>query len=166
MKKTLAIIVSIIFVLSFAGLSFAADKPAVEKRAEPVKAEKKAPVAAEKKAEPAKAEKKAAPAKVKQVTGDVAAVDAKAGTITVKGKKGDTTVATDAKTKIMMGKDVKAIADVKVGDKVTVKFSEADGKMTAKSVAIKAAEKKAEPAKKAEPVKAEKKAEPAKTEKK
>ena len=81
------------------------------------------------------------------MTGDVAAVDAKAGTITVKGKKGDTTVATDAKTKIMMGKDVKAIADVKVGDKVTVKFSEADGKMTAKSVAIKAAEKKAEPAK-------------------
>jgi Cu/Ag efflux protein CusF len=154
MKKTIAIIVSLIFVLSFAGLSFAVDKPAVEKKAEPVKAEKKA--------EPVKA----APAKVKQVTGDVAAVDAKAGTITVKGKKGDTTVATDAKTKIMMGKDVKAIADVKVGDKVTVKYSEADGKMTAKSVAIKMAEKKAEPAKKAEPVKAEKKAEPAKAEKK
>ena len=157
MKKTIAIIVSLIFVLSFAGLSFAADKPAVEKKAEPVKAEKKAPVVAE---------KKAAPAKVKQVTGDVAAVDAKANTITVKGKKGDTVVTCDDKTKIMMGKDKKALADVKVGDKVTVKFSEADGKMTAKSVAIKAAEKKAEPAKKAEPVKAEKKAEPAKTEKK
>ena len=126
MKKTIAIIVSLIFVLSFAGLSFAADKPAAEKKAEPVKA---------------------APVKVKQVTGDVTAVDAKAGTITVKGKKGDTTVATDAKTKIMMGKDVKALADVKVGDKVMVKFSEADGKMTAKSVAIKSAEKKAEPAK-------------------
>ena len=27
-----------------------------------------------------------------------------------------------------MGKDKKAIADVKVGDKVTVKYSEADGK--------------------------------------
>ncbi len=148
MKKTLAIIVSLIFVLSFAGLSFAADK-AVEKKAEPVKVEKKA--------EPAVAEKKAAPAKVKQVTGDVAAVDAKANTITVKGKKGDTVVTCDDKTKIMMGKDKKAIADVKVGDKVTVKFSEADGKMTAKSVAIKAAEKKAEPAKKAEPVKTEKK---------
>lgn len=151
MKKTLAIIVSLIFVLSFAGLSFAADK-AVEKKAEPVKAEKKAPVVAE---------KKAAPAKVKQVTGDVAAVDAKANTITVKGKKGDTVVTCDDKTKIMMGKDKKALADVKVGDKVTVKFSEADGKMTAKSVAIKMAEKKAEkkaePAKKAEPVKTEKK---------
>jgi ribosomal protein S1 len=155
MKKTIAIIVSLIFVLSFAGLSFAADKPAVEKKAEPVKAEKKAPVVAE---------KKAAPAKVKQVTGDVAAVDAKANTITVKGKKGDTVVTCDDKTKIMMGKDKKALADVKVGDKVTVKFSEADGKMTAKSVAIKMAEKKAE--KKAEPAKMEKKAEPVKTEKK
>ncbi len=143
MKKTLAIIVSLIFVLSFAGLSFAVDKPAVEK-----------------KAEPAMAEKKAAPAKVKQVTGDVAAVDAKANTITVKGKKGDTVVTCDDKTKIMMGKDKKALADVKVGDNVKVKYSEADGKMTAKSVDIKAAEKKAEP------VKAEKKAEPAKTEKK
>jgi Cu/Ag efflux protein CusF len=146
MKKTLAIIVSLIFVLSFAGLSFAADK-AVEKKAEPVKAEKKS-----------------APAKVKQVTGDVAAVDAKANTITVKGKKADTVVTCDDKTKIMMGKDKKALADVKVGDKVTVKFSEADGKMTAKSVAIKMAEKKAE--KKAEPAKMEKKAEPVKTEKK
>ncbi|MFA6055898.1 MAG: DUF5666 domain-containing protein [Thermodesulfovibrionales bacterium] len=154
MKKTLAIIVSLIFVLSFAGLSFAADK-AVEKKAEPVKAEKKAPVVAE---------KKAAPAKVKQVTGDVAAVDAKANTITVKGKKGDTVVTCDDKTKIMMGKDKKALADVKVGDKVTVKYSEADGKMTAKSVAIKMAEKKAD--KKAEPAKMDKKAEPVKTEKK
>ena len=133
MKKTLAIIVSLIFVLSFAGLSFAADN-AVEKKAEPVKAEKKAPVVAE---------KKAAPAKVKQVTGDVAAVDAKANTITVKGKKADTVVTCDDKTKIMIGKDKKALADVKVGDKVTVKYSEADGKMTAKSVAIKMAEKKA-----------------------
>lgn len=157
MKKTLAIIVSLIFVLSFAGLSFAADK-AVEKKAEPVKAEKKAPAMEEKKAEPAKAVKKAA---VKTVTGDVAAVDAKAKTITVKGKKGDVVIAADDKM----------MADIKAGDKVVVKYTEADGKNTAKSVkkAAAKAEKKAEPAKmekKAEPVKAEKKAEPAKTEKK
>jgi hypothetical protein len=150
MKKTLAIIVSIIFVLSFAGLSFAADK-AVEKKAEPVKAEKKAPAIEEKKA----------PAKVKQVSGDVAAVDAKAKTITVKGKKGDVVIAADDKM----------MADIKAGDKVVVKYTEADGKNTAKSV--KKAAAKAEKAvkaekmeKKAEPVKAEKKAEPVKTEKK
>jgi len=153
MKKTIAIIVSLIFVLSFAGLSFAADKPAVEKKAEPVKAEKKAaPAMEEKKAEPAKAEKKAAPAKVKQVTGDVAAVDAKAKTITVKGKKGDVVIAADDKM----------MAGIIAGDKVVVKYTEADGKNTAKSV--KKAAAKAE--KKAEPAKTEKKAEPVKTEKK
>jgi len=138
MKKTLAIIVSLIFVLSFAGLSFAADK-AVEKKAEPVKAEKKAPAMEEKKA----------PAKVKQVTGDVSAVDATAKTITVKGKKGDVVIAADDKM----------MADIKAGDKVVVKYTEADGKKTAKSVKKAAAKAvKAEKAeKKAEPVKAEKK---------
>jgi len=151
MKKTLAIIVSLIFVLSFAGLSFAADK-AVEKKAEPVKAEKKAPAMEEKKAE------KKAPAKVKQVTGDVAAVDAKAKTITVKGKKGDVVIAADDKM----------MADIKAGDKVVVKYTEADGKNTAKSVkkAVAKAVKAEKAEKKAEPAKAEKKAEPAKTEKK
>ena len=84
---------------------------------------------------------KKAPVKVKQVTGAVAAVDAKAKTVTVKAKKGDVTAMVDDKTKIMMGKDVKTLADVKAGDKVTVKYSETDGKMTAKSIAIKPAEK-------------------------
>ncbi|MBM4145723.1 MAG: hypothetical protein FJ240_05530 [Nitrospira sp.] len=135
MKKAIAIIVSVLFVFAITSVSFAAEKAA-------------APAPVEKKAEPAKAEKKA-PAKVKQVTGDVTAVDAKAKTITVKGKKGDVVIAVDEKM----------IADVKAGDKVTAKYTEADGKNTAKSVK-KAAAKKAEE-KKAEPVKMEKKAEPA-----
>ncbi len=149
LKRAIAILVSLMFILSFTALSFAADKAAAP--AAPAKAEeKKAPAKAEeKKAAPVMEEKKA-PVKVRQVTGDVAAVDAKANTITVKGKKGDVTVTCDAKTKIMMGKEAKTLADVKVGDKVTVKYTEADGKMTAKSVAIKTAEKKAEPAKPAE----------------
>jgi len=126
MKKVIAIIVSLLFVLSFAGLSFAAEKAAAKKEAAPA---------------PAKMEEKKAPAKVNQVTGDVTAVDAKAKTITVKGKKGDVVIAVDDKM----------IADVKAGDKVTAKYTEADGKNTAKSVKKAAAkmEKKAE--KKAEP---------------
>jgi ribosomal protein S1 len=83
---------------------------------------------------------------VKQVTGSVTAVDAKANTLTVKGKKGDVAVSTDAKTTVMAGKDKKTLADVKAGDKVTVKYTEADGKNVAKSVSIapaKAEEKKA-----------------------
>ncbi len=143
MKKAIAIIVSVLFVFAITSLSFAAEEkkaaPApAEKKAAPAKMEeKKAPMAEEKKA-PAKAEKKAA-AKVKQVTGEVAAVDVKANTITVKGKKAEVTVTCDDKTKVMMGKEKKACADVKVGDKVTVKSSEVDGKNVAKSVSIHAA---------------------------
>ena len=46
------------------------------------------------------------------------------------------------KTKIMLDNETKSLADVKVGDKVKVKYTNADGKNTAKSVAIKSAEKK------------------------
>jgi Cu/Ag efflux protein CusF len=116
MKRAIAIVVSFLFVLSVAGLSFAAEKAATT-----------APAATEKKA----------PAKIKQVTGEITAVDMKANTLTVKGKKGDVTVTCDDKTSIMIGKDKKALADLKTGDNVKVKYTEADGKMTAKSVTLK-----------------------------
>src|SRR5512143_3532292 len=105
MKKAIAIIVSVLFVLSVAGLSFAAEKAAP----------------AEKKEAPAKVEKteKKAKAKVNTITGKVVAVDAKAMTLTVKGKKGDVAVTADDKTKFAKGK---TLADVKVGDKATVKY--------------------------------------------
>ncbi len=115
MKKVIAIIVSALFILSVAGISFAAEKAA-----------------------------KKAPAKVKQVTGEVTAVDAAANTLTVKGKKGDVALVTDAKTMVKVGKEKKALADVKAGDKVTVKYTEADGKNTAKSIAVSAAPAKKE----------------------
>ncbi len=93
----------------------------------------------EKKEAPAKKEEKKAPAKVKMVTGEVTAVDAKAKTITVKGKKGDVVVTVD--DKMMIG--------LKAGDKVSVKYTEADGKNTAKAVKMAPAKeemKKTEPA--------------------
>jgi ribosomal protein S1 len=139
MKRAIAIIVSVLFVLSVAGLSFAAEKAAT-----PAPAEKKAAPAEKKEAAPAKAEKKA-PAKVKQVTGEVAAVDAAAKTLTVKGKKGDVALTADDKTTVKIGKEKKALGDVKAGDKVTVKYAEMDGKNVAKSIVVSAA-----PAKKAE----------------
>ncbi|NCO83246.1 MAG: hypothetical protein COW90_09805 [Nitrospirae bacterium CG22_combo_CG10-13_8_21_14_all_44_11] len=127
MKKIIALIVAVLFVFAVASISLAAE----EKKMEPAKKEA-APAKA-------KAEKKVA-AKVMQVTGEVAAVDAAAKTITVKGKKGDVVIAVDDKT----------LADVKAGDKVTAKYTTADGKNTAKSVIKKtAAAKKAAPAKKA-----------------
>ena len=131
MKKVIAIFVAVIFVFAMASFSFATE----EKKAAP------APASA-----PAPAEKP----KVKQVTGNVKAVDMKAMTITVtkmmKDKAEDTVVTVSDKTKIMMGEAKKALADVKVGDKVTVKYTEAEGKNMAKRVAIHEPEKKAEPA--------------------
>jgi Cu/Ag efflux protein CusF len=125
MKKAIAIVLSLVLMFAFTAVTFAAEKAA------------------------APAEKKeAAPAKKvakKQVTGEVAAVDAKANTLTVKGKKGDVTVSTDDKTTVVAGKVKKTLADVKAGDKVSVKYTEADGKNTATKVSIMAA-----PAKKAE----------------
>ena len=117
MKKSIAIVLSLVLMLAFTAVTFAAEKAAA----------------------PAKKAVK------KQVTGEVTAVDAKANTLTVKGKSGDVTVSTDDKTKVAAGKAKKTLADVKVGDKVEVNYTEADGKNTASHVSIMAA-----PAKKTE----------------
>jgi divalent metal cation (Fe/Co/Zn/Cd) transporter len=106
-------------------------------------------------------------AAMKQVTGKVAAVDQKAMTITVQGKKGEVTASVDQKTRVMEGKEKKTLADVQVGDKVTLKYSKADGKDIAKRIEIKKAVpakeeapamKEAAPAKKEAPAKAAPKA--------
>ncbi|MFN3396017.1 MAG: hypothetical protein ACK4Z9_04400 [Thermodesulfovibrionales bacterium] len=123
MKRVIALIVAMLFVLSVAGFAIAAEK----KEAAP--AEKK---------EAAPAEKKA-PAKVKQVTGEVTAVDATAKTLTVKGKAGDVALTADDKTTVKIGKEKKALGDIKVGDKVMVRYAEMDGKNMAKSIMVKAA---------------------------
>jgi Cu/Ag efflux protein CusF len=122
MKKIIALLVAVLFVLSVSSISFAYPQ-----------AEKGMPKAEEKKAEPEKSEKKA---KVKQITGEVAAVDTAAKTITVKGKKAE----------VVISADEKMLADIKVGDKVVVKYAEQDGKNIAKSIKKSAAkaEKKAE----------------------
>ncbi|GAB4234702.1 MAG: hypothetical protein OHK0028_10990 [Deltaproteobacteria bacterium] len=121
MKKIFAVVMAVAFAFSVAGLAVAA-----EKKADPAAApaDKMAP-AAEK--APAK---KAAKAKAQQVTGTIEALDAAAGTLTVKGKKGNVDLKAGEKVKL---------DGFKVGDKVLVKY--ADG--TASSVkAVKAPAKK------------------------
>jgi len=132
MKKAVSIILALLFVFAITSVSFAVE----EKKAAPATEEKAVPV-----------EKP----KVKQVTGDVKAVDMKAKAITVtkmmKGKAEETVATVDDKTKIMMGEEKKALADVKVGEKVKVVYKEVEGKNVAKSITIMPAEKKAEPTK-------------------
>ena len=133
MKKAIAIMVAVLFVFAFTSVSFAAEKKA-------------APAPMEQKAAPEAAKPVVEKAKIKMVTGEVKAVDAAAMTVTVAKKGKETVVTVNDKTKIMMGKEKKTLADVKAGDKVTVRYTEADGKNMAKSVAIKTemAEKKME----------------------
>ncbi len=105
MKKFSVILVALLFALSISAVAFAADQPAAMPKAD---------------TKPA-AEKKA---KAKSVTGEVTAVDAAAKSVTVKGKKGDMTLMADEKM----------LKDIKVGEKVTAKYTEQDGKMVAKSI--------------------------------
>ncbi|MBI3076557.1 MAG: hypothetical protein HYY85_06135 [Deltaproteobacteria bacterium] len=99
-----------------------------------------------------KADKAAKPAKkpavrTKQATGVVAKAAADSLTIKrkVKGQEQELTFSVTDKTSVRMGKEKKAIGDVKEGERVTVRYVEDDGKMTARSVTI----SPARPAKKA-----------------
>ncbi len=130
MKKTIAILISMVLVIAFGTVVFAAKEAA------------------------APAEKKAEVKMMHQVTGEVAAVDAAANTVTVKKGKKEVVLHVTDKTKMMHGK---TIADLKVGEKVKAMYTEEEGKNTAKSIKIEAPKgketKPAEPAKPAEPVK-------------
>lgn len=81
------------------------------------------------------------PRKVKQITGEVIALYKKDNTISVRkiirDKKVDVTATCDSKTIIKMGNEKKTLADLKVGDKVTMKYVEDDVKNFVKSIAIK-----------------------------
>ena len=78
--------------------------------------------------------------KVRQITGLVKAVSMEEKTLTVtkkiKKQPVDTIVHINEKTKFKLEKENKAFSDLKVGDKVTVKFTEADGKNVAKKIMI------------------------------
>jgi len=134
---------AVAFVLPVAGFAVAAEKAAAPAATKAAPAAEKAPAMA-----PA-AEKKAVLPKAQLFTGSVEAVDAAAGTFTVKGKKGN--VGLKAGEKVRLG-------DVKVGDKVVVKY--ADGTASSVKVVKAPKAKKAEPKAEMKPV-AEKKAAPA-----
>ena len=81
-----------------------------------------------------------------QYTGDIASIDAKAGTVIVKKGEADSkTFKIDDKTKYSTAaKKDAAIADIKVGDKVTVHYTEEDGVATAHHIGPPAAPKPAQ----------------------
>lgn len=146
MKKSLMIVLAVLISVAFVTTVFAqapkaapAPAPAPEKAAPaPAKDAKAAPA-------PEKAKEAAPKAKAAKFAGEVVSFEA-GKTMVVKGKDGEKTF------------DVAAVKkEFKAGDKVTVMFTEKDGKLVASKVAAakKAAEKKeAKPAEKPAPEKA------------
>jgi hypothetical protein len=124
-KKAIAIFVSVLFVFALASVSFAVEKAATA----PAAAEKKEPA-------PVKTEEKSPVVKVKRISGEVVAVDAATGTITVKSKKIEVSLSTNDKTVVTKGKEKKTLGDVEVGNKVIVKYKEVGGKNVAKSITV------------------------------
>jgi len=102
-------------------------------------------------------EKKKTDSKAPSVSGTITLIDAQAGTLTVKGKKGEINLTTDEKTIVKEGKEKKSLSDLKTGDKVSASYIAKDGKNIAKLIAVKPAKSAAE---KAEKPKKETKKEP------
>lgn len=142
MKRAIVLILAVVFIAAAAGPALAAEKAA----AKPV--------------EKAKAQRP------RQHTGEVVTVDTAAKSLTVKGKNAEMVFTTDDKSTVKINKDKKTLADVKLGDKVTVKYSVVDGKNMVQGIEVKppkpegAAEKKAAEAPKPAAKPAEKPAQP------
>lgn len=105
------------------------------------------PAAAPAKAKHVKVAKAAKPAAEMKIRGTVTSVDAVAGTITVKGKKGDETIGVPATAAIHSGKAEVKLADIAAGSRVAVTYKNEDGKPVASMVRVMPmAAKKAAPA--------------------
>ncbi|MDP2657332.1 MAG: hypothetical protein Q8O78_02825 [Candidatus Deferrimicrobium sp.] len=131
MKKIFTVVMAVAFAFSVAGFAVAAEKaaaPAAAPAVEKAPAAEKAPVA-----------KKAAKPKGQTVTGTIEALDAAAGTFSVKGKKGNVDLKAGEKVKL---------GDFKVGDKVSVKYANGTASSVKAVKAAKAAKKSAAKAEK------------------
>jgi ribosomal protein S1 len=127
-KKLIALPLALVFALGMAGYAAAQEKKPAEAKPEM----KSDATKMEKKAEK-KPATKTANGTVKSASADSVVVAGKE-----KGKDAEWTFAVDPKTSIKKGGKAITAADVKMGDAVQVKYTEADGKATAQSVMVKA----------------------------
>jgi|GEM_PF-1384926 len=134
-KRIIALIVATLFALTV-GIAFAeqAQQPEAPEEA------------------PAPAEKKASATKYFSVKGEVTAVDPAVNSITIKSKKQEVQLTVTDKTKVMIGKEKKSLADVKVGDAVVARYKKEGDKNVATSIKVTLKKAEATPAS-AEPAK-------------
>ncbi len=88
----------------------------------------------------------AAKPKAHQYTGEVASIDGKAGVVVVKKGSESKTFKVGEKTRYSTAETPKGalLADIKVGDKVTVRYIEEDGVLIAHSIGVPQSVKKQE----------------------
>jgi hypothetical protein len=129
LKRLIALILSILFVLTMTNLSFAGSGAKMRQAMEGMGG--------------------------KEIQGEVTTVNAKEKIITVKGMRGLITATCDEKTFVKMGNVIKTCADIKVGDKANMLFETGEGKNIAKSIFLSVPAAPAPVEKKAEPSKAE-----------
>jgi ribosomal protein S1 len=141
-KNFLTIILSILFTFAISSMPFATGEEKAVPATQPVPA--KLPYAS----------------KVRQITGEVSAVNTNAMSIVVtkkcRDKVEETAVTIDDKTEIMKEKENKSFSDIKIGNKVVVKYIKVNGKNIAKNISIKTAKpesKEKEPEKQSKPAK-------------
>lgn len=75
--------------------------------------------------------------KVRQINGDVVVYDSIIKVMTVKSKKNEVQISLDDKTVITLNREKKTPNDIKVGDFVSVKYIDIEGKNVAKRIQIK-----------------------------
>ena len=127
MKKTISVILAVLFICAVTTVSSSGAKKTTTTK-----------TPASKNAKQAKSAEKLDTKTT--LTGKVISVNTVARTITisekVKGKEEKTLVILDEKTGIAMSGEKRTLADIKKGDEVRVQYTEVEGKMVAKDVAI------------------------------
>lgn len=127
-KKLFVLVLSALFLASSVGLAAAQAKP------EPAAQEKKGAEESKKVAEPTPGK---AVGKAKNANGTVKAATVESLIVVGKDKK-EWTFAVDTKTAIKKAGKVVVATDLKEGDPVHVQFTDAEGKLLAKAVTVKA----------------------------
>jgi Cu/Ag efflux protein CusF len=79
---------------------------------------------------------KTANSKTRQITGNITSIDTKSNSITVNKKSKEVAINIGEKTKIVQCTYKTKITDIKIGDKVTVKYKETNSSNTANTVTI------------------------------
>lgn len=74
---------------------------------------------------------------IRHAMGEVIAIDVASRSLAVKKKSMDVVFVIDEKTVVKAGRDKKEVSDIKIGDRVVVKYFEKDGVKTTSTIEIK-----------------------------